>query len=677
MMKNPQPTRCGTAIQAFGRCGLLLAVWAWCGESSLKAAEPAFEVFAASDAVRVFEDGYGASDQRPAEIRVFGLRNEVVSAQCVVLARENLKGVKATIGALQHEGSKALIPAGNVRWNFVESIFIKENTRKLHRSELTRPAPARFPDYLSDARTCDVTKGSRKAIYFTLRVPREAEPGLYRASVTVTAGTASVSLPLVLTVYPLTLPDERHLMVTEWFSTHQFKRWHDVDPNDSEQYYKMLRIYADNMAEHRQNVFQTSLGLVRSTETPDGKLQCDFSQFDRWAQVFWDTGRMDRLETGFVAHHGKGGWSSREILLSDFEVKEAATGKRKRVSGREFLPRFLPILVEHLRGREWLEKTVFHICDEPADHNVMAWREASEFVHRCAPALRRLDAIETPHCLNCLEIWCPKLNHLATWHNVYEDARRQGNELWFYTVGIFQGGSVPNKTADVDLIESRVLHWVNYRYRANGYLHWGFNHWTSDPVNDPGQHRGDGWHVYPKKGGLLDSLRWEQMRNGIQDYECLWLLENKIAQIKATLSPRIAALIEPSRRGVEIASQVVPTFREYTRSPEVLYAARQQAIEETLALDAAPRLIVQTNPLEHTTMTRDGHIDVHGWAEPGLTLKINGQETPVASDGLFLQETQPSREGTVVIEAVKGKDRKTLVRRFRLTSEPPAASTKP
>ncbi len=201
---------------------------------------------------------------------------------------------------------------------------------------------------------------------------------------------------------------------------------------------------------------------------------------------------------------GKGGWSSREIGLRDFDVKEASTGKSKRLSGREFLPRFLPALADHLRQKQWLEKTIFHICDEPSDHNVMAWREASDFVHRCAPELRRVDAIETPHCLNCLEIWVPKLDHLSTWQSAYEEARRRGNELWFYTVGIFQGGPTPNKTVDVPLIESRLLHWLNYRYGLKGYLHWGFNAWTDDPVNQPGEHRGDGWHVYPEKDGLLE-----------------------------------------------------------------------------------------------------------------------------------------------------------------------------
>lgn len=161
-------------------------------------------------------------------------------------------------------------------------------------------------------------------------------------------------------------------------------------------------------------------------------------------------------------------------------------------------------------------------------------------------------------------------------------------------------GSLPNKTVDVPLIESRILHWLNYRFGLKGYLHWGFNSWTDDPYNAPGQHRGDGWRVYPKKDGLINSLRWEQMRNGIQDYEYLWMLE--------------------------------------------------KIINELLELDKSPKLIVQTNPLEHSTtrpaqrraasqskIANDCTVDVYGYAEPGTKIAINGKEVPVEPDGLFVE----------------------------------------
>ena len=66
-------------------------------------------------------------------------------------------------------------------------------------------------------------------------------------------------------------------------------------------------------------------------------------------------------------------------------------------------------------------------------------------------------------------------------------------------------------------------------------------------------------------------------------YECLWWLENKISQMRGTLSPRIADMIQPSERGVEIAAQVVRSYGDYTREPAVL-AARRQVIAELLGV---------------------------------------------------------------------------------------------
>ncbi len=627
--------------------------------------EASFECFAVSDLVRIFEDGYNCPGPQKA-IEIFGIRNEYVSAQCVVKAKTDLQHVTVSVSPLERVERSALLPLSVIEWNFVGSIPIEENTPKYIKTDLIRSSPARFPDYLAEEKEVTLKKGKYQAIFLTVKIPRDAESGNFKGTITVKTDKGNQSLPLRLTIYPLTLPDERHLMVTEWYSTGRFKQFHGVDSSRPQEFYKILRVYAENMAEHRQNVFRVSLGLIESSQDSDGKLKFDFSRFDEWARIFWDTGRMNLLETGFVARFGEGGWSSREISLRDSRVRKGTTNQRVSVPGKEYLRQFLPAFENHLREKGWLEKTVFHICDEPSNHNVMDWRQASEYVQRYAPLLRRIDAIETTHCFDRLEIWVPKLDHLTTWYNIYKKAQSQGNELWFYTVGIFQKGSLPNKTVDVALIESRILHWLNYRFGLKGYLHWGFNAWTDDPFLAPGKHRGDGWHVYPKKDGLINSLRWEQMRNGIQDYEYFWMLENKINKIRETLSERLSKMIEPSRRGAEIASQVVRTMSEYSKDPKVLYKAKKQAIEELLDLDKSPRLIVQTNPLEHTTIANDCAVDVFGWAEPGTKIVVNNRELPVSSDGLFMENIPLTRDNTIIVKAKNEKGEKTIVRIFEV-----------
>ncbi|GAI24770.1 unnamed protein product, partial [marine sediment metagenome] len=229
---------------------------------------------------------------------------------------------------LKHVKRSASLPTSAIRWNFIGSIPIAENTPKYRKTDLVRPAPARFPDYLAEDKEVSIEKGHYKAVYLTVRIPRNAEAGDYEGAVTIKTEKGNKSLPLHLTVYPLTLPDERHLMVAEWYTTRSnFKKFHDIDTPDSEQFYEMLRVYAQNMAEHRQNVFRISMDLITSKQQADGRLEFDFSRFDKRADIFWNTGHMDMLETGFAARFGEGGWSSREIVLRDFRVQKESTNQ--------------------------------------------------------------------------------------------------------------------------------------------------------------------------------------------------------------------------------------------------------------------------------------------------------------------------------------------------------------
>ena len=193
------------------------------------------ECFAVSDLVRVFEDGYNCPKLQ-ASIDVFGVRNEYVSAQCVVKANQDLQNVTISLSSLKHTSHSTSIPADAIQWNFVGSIPIEQNTPKYRKTDLIRTAPAQFPDYLAEDRQVSVKRGSYKAVYLTIKIPESAEAGEYEGKVTVKTDEADVSLPLHLKVYPLTLPDERHLMVTEWYTTGNFRKFYGIESSDSQRF---------------------------------------------------------------------------------------------------------------------------------------------------------------------------------------------------------------------------------------------------------------------------------------------------------------------------------------------------------------------------------------------------------------------------------------------------------
>jgi hypothetical protein len=103
---------------------------------------------------------------------------------------------------------------------------------------------------------------------------------------------------------------------------------------------------------------------------------------------------------------------------------------------------------------------------------------------------------------------------------------------------------------------------------------------------------------------------------------------------------------------------------DYSREPQVLYAAKRQIIDELLALDTTPRVLVQTNSPEHTRVANDCTIDLYGWAEPGTRITVHGTELPVAADGLFMENVRLTRDNKVVVEAELGKSKKTITRSF-------------
>ena len=642
------------------------------GVNNLSVSAQAFKVFAVSDLANIFEDGYKLPDKKDS-INIFGIRGELLSGQFVINAKKSLTNVTVEISPFKNTESGSTLPAGVADWSFVGSIPLAKNAPNQPLNALVRPAPARFPDYLMAEKQINLKENTFQAVWLTISVPANAAAGNYFGKVIVKNSQGDLSLPVTIKVYPFTLPSDRHLKVVEWYSTGKFALFHGIQKEYSDVWFDMLRIYAENMVAHRQNIFQVPMEAIGIKKSKTNGLEFDFSRFDQIAQVFWNTGKMDYMSCGELTKFGKKEWSDTEISLAEFSVINSESGETIKMQGEEVIPWLLPAFESHLRQKGWLQKTYFGIKDEPSLHNALAWKAVSSYIHKYAPDLKRIDAIETTFLLDEIEVAVPKLDALAAWYDSYKKWQDKGNELWFYTVGIYQGSLLPNKTIDVPVIDSRIMHWLDYKYDIAGYLHWGFNQWTDNPYLDPDIHIGDGWHVYPVKNGLLNSIRWEEMRNGLQDYEYFWMLETKIRVLKDSLGSRFA-WIDPKQHGKEIAGRVTMGFADHTDDPEVLYNAKKEIIKELLEFNTSPRIYVQTNPFENTMLTRNSSVEVYGWTDPGTKIVINGQVIPVSKEGLFIEQfggdfIDPTKIhlGSIVrIEASNGTGSKVIERRFKM-----------
>ena len=138
--------------------------------------------------------------------------------------------------------------------------------------------------------------------------------------------------------------------------------------------------------------------------------------------------------------------------------------------------------------------------------------------------------------------------------------KKAGKDHWFYNGNRPRYGSFILEGAAVDM---RVNGWIKYLYDINTWLVWHSTHWTHNGqgpkarlmqrvFNEPltfinwgmGWGNGDGILFYPGRmphqpdedRGInlaMPSIKLKNIRRGQQDYELLWLVEQKIGSKKA------------------------------------------------------------------------------------------------------------------------------------------------
>jgi hypothetical protein len=434
-----------------------------------------------------------------------------------------------------------------------------------------RPAPACFPDPLFPQGNVRVRRGECLPLWIDVTVPEDAPPGEYAGPIHVKTDQGNAEAELSLTVFPATVPEARALKVTNWVSWGNIAGRHGV-PMWSDAYWDLLVTYARNLAAHRQSVVITPTFELIDIRNAGGGLAFDFARFDRFVELFIREGVIGTIEGGHLGGRGPGGWEAPEFAISVWQPDGHRVRRTEAPAGspeaNAFLADFLPALQAHLLRRGWADIYLQHLADEPIPCNVASWNKLSAAVKRYAPRLRTIEA-NMCHEAEGLDVWVPQLGDWHTGNDFYRSRVAAGDELWFYTC-LAPTGTYANRFIDYHLVKTRLLHWLNFHCGASGFLHWGYNYWGGEapfvdvePVHSPNfcLPPGDNCIVYPGPDGPLDSIRFEAMRDGIEDYELLRLLAER--------DPEAAHAI---------CGQIIRNFDDYDLDPTAFRIARRKLL---------------------------------------------------------------------------------------------------
>lgn len=415
-----------------------------------------------------------------------------------------------------------------------------------------------YPDPILDFQnSADVAKGEHVAFWIDVATHKDTQPGIYSGTLTVSAeDCASVSVPLEVEVWDFVLPDGTHLKNAFTYSEALSRKFYKGEWSE-----ELSMKYYDFILEHRLNIDSLYYSYERDPELMKyGK---------------------SRGMNAFNLFYFKGNDKPEEL------VKE------------------IRIRMERLQQAGVDDIAYLYGFDETDEDQFDKLRELGEGIHDAFPDLPICTtSYDTSFGLNtglrnAIDWWVP----LTPKYDLEkaQSLRQEGKQMWWY-ICCAPTSPYANWFVESPSIEPRLLMGsMSYKYQVDGFLYFFSNLWElcdepirSGPYTDwyPGSGgrdsayaNGDGSIFCPGPDGPLTTIRMENIRDGIEDYEYLHTLSALVRQSeKSPARGKNAKAIRRARQLLEVPDSVVESMIRYTHDPQDLEAFRKEVASLILRL---------------------------------------------------------------------------------------------
>jgi hypothetical protein len=482
-----------------------------------------------------------------------------------------------------------------------------------------------YPDPLwplANGATVALTANQNTAFWFTVSVPPSASAGDYTANVTI----GGVSIPVTLHVFNFQVPPQIHVESKMNYSDNTILTKYGVIGTGSNYWFyldKIKQYFIDHRLTPRNPLW--SGGLTTGYAAPYIDYDCNGTLtdndgiwgFDKPAERYLSgTGLMNGTfsqtfndGTGFPSfqvatfHDNDPSNDQRPPTFCGISRTAADwyTGNSPNSPYNQKWWQFMGTVRSYLNARGYLPRAYYYFANEPQDqpdYDAVAWY--SRYLKQAAPDLK-LMVSENPRpeifangnylADRQVDIWVPVLNEYDP--AVSNDREKNHGEVsWIY----FLYGTRPPYfnpiTLDHPGIEGKFTGWFLWKYRVKGIAYyqlddWSQNPWTADPRMGTGQN-GDTFMLYPpsptgdgsiaygaNNHRMVPSIRFELMRDSLEDYEYLYLLNNGA-------QPQVDMVNQSDTQ----ADKIITSTTSYTRDGNFIYNLRR-LIGEKLAGEIA------------------------------------------------------------------------------------------
>lgn len=381
-----------------------------------------------------------------------------------------------------------------------------------------------------------------RPIWVDLSIPASTPAGIYTGTITVTQnGQAVETLNVEVQVYNFSLPEKTHLITYMNVSKGQLAGFYHM-PASSPEIDKLTQTYYDFLYAHRMEPWFNDQ-LEPEIALNGDKVEVKFN--DARYQYY-----LDKLH-------------SNRVLLEAYPsaLKKGVGAEQFSKAFNQKVKSYLSQVESYFSKHGWKDRLVFNSpIDEPNSKEAYEeTRQWATMVHEAAPGVPFL-ATESPVTDNPeWGVLTGHVNNFSMHGNALNDPQvkkaiaqeqAKGGEMTWY-ISCDQTYPQPNYFIDAPALDPVMVPWITAGYNMAGILYWAANWWSEtpnpwlDPItfisgflcSDGYLLNGEGSFLYPgdyvKKyasqpnvDGPVSSIRFELLREGIEDYEYLWMLKD-------------------------------------------------------------------------------------------------------------------------------------------------------
>jgi hypothetical protein len=391
-----------------------------------------------------------------------------------------------------------------------------------------------MPDRFEQFDRFDLPGNTVRPVWLTIDIPADASAGEYVGMIEVNSLKDKTTLKVAVTVQGMTLPEptDWKFRLDLWQNPWVLAQYYNVTPWSPE--HKTLlknhvKMYADaggkfitTYAVHSpwsDNSYMIEGTMIEWVKKKDGTWKFDYSIFDQYVDMCIEAG-INKAITVYTPIP----WGFRFRFMDEksgnYIFEEWSPGSDDFKAHWNV---FLSDLKAHLIQKGWFNMTYLGINENPLEHTLAAIKVIKEHSGDWKITYAGDWHIELA---SLVDDYSTVIEHEPSRSDI---KARSANRLTT-TFYVCCTPARPNNFVFSPPIEGRYLGWYAMAYGYDGFLRWAYDAWTADPVRDA-RHTmwpaGDCYFVYP---GANSSIRFEKLKEGIQDYEKIRILRTLVAK---------------------------------------------------------------------------------------------------------------------------------------------------